>query len=356
MLSVVAASRNDGHGLYLLERTQVFIDGLADQVNRLHRPVELILVDWNPPSNAAPLRNVLKFPDAPGFALRFISVPAAEHARLSGANQLDFYQMIAKNVGIRRATGDAVLATNIDILLSDALFLASTEPIADRCVYRADRLDIRFDPNDEPTLNDLRQARPIRLNRKDGIYYPGTGRGYPHVRGARDMAATFLSNPIALTRQLASWSSSAGPPSLRRYRRAFVQALTLPRLHLNACGDFTLMSQASWRALRGYPEWEMFSWNLDSLLLYQAAAAGFRFVDLEHPAIHLEHSEGWSPEAQFELFERMEARGVAVLSNVALLDVAGLLWRRRNRALWMTNTANWGLAHRELSEVRLSAA
>jgi len=132
--------------------------------------------------------------------------------------------------------------------------------------------------------------------------------------------------------------------------------MKLPRLHLNACGDFTLMSWSSWQALRGYPEWEMFSWNLDSLLLYQAAAAGFRFVDFEDPALHLEHSEGWSPESQSELFERLEARGVAVLTNAALLDVAGLLWRQRRNGLWMTNTARWGLGDRELAEVHLSAA
>ena len=264
--------------------------------------------------------------------------------------------MIAKNVGIRRANGDAVLATNIDILLSDDLFLASTEQIPDHSVFRADRFDINFDPKDATTLSQLRNAQPIRFNRKDGIHYPGQGRAYPHIRGARDVTATFLSNPIAFARRLTSSSPNSGPPSLQRYRRAFVQVLQLPRLHLNACGDFTLMSRLSWDQLRGYPEWEMFSWNLDSLLLYQAAAAGFRFVDLEHPALHLEHSEGWSPEAQGELFERLDARGVAVLTNAALLDVAGLLWRQRKHGTWMTNTARWGMADRELSEVHLSAA
>src|SRR5262249_10127703 len=48
------------------------------------------------------------------------------------------------------------------------------------------------------------------------------------------------------------------------------------RLHTNACGDFTLMSREAWETVRGYPELEMFSMHIDSLLLYQAHWRGVR--------------------------------------------------------------------------------
>jgi hypothetical protein len=340
----------------LIERTQTFIDAWADQVLRLDRPVEIILVDWNPPPSAPPLRDVLRVPQLPGLSVRFISVPPEEHSRLSGSDHLSFYQMIAKNVGIRRASGDAILATNIDILLSDRLFLASTERLEDRCLYRADRLDVPFDPAETTDPQRLRQTAPIRMHRKSGTHYPDRGRAYPHVRGIRDLTLTFLANPALFARRTVSWSSNSGLPSWTRYRRAFVQVMVLPMLHLNGCGDFTLMTRSSWQLVHGYPEWEMFSWNLDSLLLYQAAAASFRFIDLPHPAIHLEHSEGWSPEGQDMLFNRLAERGIHVLTNGALVDVAEVIWRGRKRGEWRTNTAQWGLRDREFAEIRLSAA
>ena len=50
-----------------------------------------------------------------------IEVPAKIHARYKYAKALPLYQMIGKNVGIRRARGQYILATNIDILFSDTV-------------------------------------------------------------------------------------------------------------------------------------------------------------------------------------------------------------------------------------------
>lgn len=354
MLSVVVASRNDGHGLHLLARTQVFIDGLADQVERFGRAVELIIVEWNPPEGSAALCDVLICPAVNGLTARVITVPRDVHSNLDGSEHLSFYQMIAKNVGIRRATGDAVLATNIDILLSDDVFLDSTQMLRDQCVYRADRADIPFDPEMAAHPQMLRRTLPIRLNRKTGIYYPGRGRTYPHVRGVGDLVSVFAHDPVGFVQRAMRWSANSGPPGISRYRRAFRQIVVLPRLHLNGCGDFTLMTRNSWAHIRGYPEWEMFSWNLDSLLLYQAAAAGFAFIEFDdHPAFHLEHSAGWSPESHVTLFERLDRDGIPVLTDPALTDVASSIWRERRTGRWRTNLPMWGMADIEFMEVRL---
>ena len=48
-------------------------------------------------------------------------MPSELHARYPHGDALPLYQMIAKNVGIRRARGQFVLATNIDILFSNEL-------------------------------------------------------------------------------------------------------------------------------------------------------------------------------------------------------------------------------------------
>src|SRR6266508_1631698 len=96
-LSLVVTARNDDHGGNLLGRMQAFVSGWIEQARRHQIPSELIVVEWNPPDG-----------------------------RYDHAKALPLYQMIAKNVGIRRARGRFILATNIDILISSelAVFIA----------------------------------------------------------------------------------------------------------------------------------------------------------------------------------------------------------------------------------------
>jgi hypothetical protein len=350
MLSVVAASRNDGHGLNLVPRMQVFVDGLADQVARFGREVELILVDWNPPRDHPGLAEVLTTRSVKGFAVRVITVPPEVHSRLSIASNLSFFQMIAKNVGIRRAEGDAVLATNIDILLSDGLFLDSTGEIAARCLYRTDRVDIPFDPQVTVDPEVLRRSPPIRINRKTGIYYPGVGEAQHYVRGGADLAKVALKNPVDFVRRMVR----GGMPRLQKYRRAYISIFALPQLHFNACGDFQLMTRESWAELHGYPEWEVFGWNLDSMLMYQAAAAGFAFKELpDHPAFHLDHSSGFSLESGTDYLAGATRRGIPVLGDTELLEVANTIWKYRKKGQWRTNLDGWGMSGRDFPEAGL---
>jgi hypothetical protein len=353
LLSVVSASRNDGHGVHALERTQVFIDGLAEQSFRYKRPVELILVEWNPPKDARPLAEVLTAPTLDGFTVRIVTVPPEIHEGLGGPARLHFYQMIAKNAGIRRATGDSVLATNIDILLSDDLFLCSTKRLHDFHAYRADRMDVRFDPaiSTDPRL--LRTSEPIRIHRRHGLEHPGHGITDPYVVELTGLLSQLSRRPLRLLEKIVGPNSQTGPPGIPRLRRGFCRVFVLPRIHGNACGDFTLMTRTSWERIQGYPEWVLHSWNLDSLLLYQVAAAGYSFVDLDGcPCIHLEHSGGWTPDAAEALFNFLEREGVHTLPTYGLIDVAHSMWKGRAAGAWRTNLSSWGLGKHRLVESR----
>ena len=142
--------------------------------------------------------------------MRTITVPASAHARIPASDKMPFFQTFAKNVGIRRAASDNILATNIDILLTDDLFLGSTEPLNERTIYRADRWDIPFDPATDATVSELRSASPLRVNRIDGIHYAERGRAYPHVRGASDLLRLFMSDPIGFVRRVLGTSENGG--------------------------------------------------------------------------------------------------------------------------------------------------
>src|SRR6516162_4361615 len=123
-LSVVAVSRNDDHGGDLRGRMQHFVNGFIAQCRKHQLNAELLLVEWNPPPEQPPLEAALEWPADFGPAIvRIVSVPPRFHASLPNSDALPLFQMIGKNVGIRRAHGRYVLATNMDILFDDATVL-----------------------------------------------------------------------------------------------------------------------------------------------------------------------------------------------------------------------------------------
>lgn len=192
-LSLVVASRNDDHGGNPLGRMQIFLRGWLEQARRHDLPSELIVVEWNPPADRPRLRDVLQWPDNFGpCEVRFIEVPPELHARYEHAEALPLYQMIAKNVGIRRARGQFILATNIDILLSDELveWIASRSLKPDR-MYRIDRHDAMSDvPPSVSFQEQLEYCRThlLRINAREGTY-PVTPEGEP-VLAKMDIAAS----------------------------------------------------------------------------------------------------------------------------------------------------------------------
>ena len=139
-LSVVLATRNDDHGGNPLWRLQAFVDTFDAQCRRTGLDAEVIIVEWNPPVGRPRLIDVLPLPRHSACAYRFVEVPPELHATLSHADALPLFQMIAKNVGIRRAQGAFVLATNIDIIFSNALVeWMDSRPLVQNRIYRVDR-------------------------------------------------------------------------------------------------------------------------------------------------------------------------------------------------------------------------
>jgi hypothetical protein len=140
---------------------------------------------------------------------------------------------------------------------------------------------------------------------------------------------------------------------LKRMTTAAWDRVVLPKLHTSGCGDFTLASRETWFAMRGYPEWPIFSWHLDGVVLYQAYAGGVEMVNLPPPlvAYHLEHGEGsgWTPESR-RLWERLDAAGIPYLSTPEYRSLARKLVRQGRRAQPFNGT-DWGLASRELASV-----
>ena len=328
-LSVVATSRNDDHGANLLARMQLFVQGLAEQAERFGFPVELIVVEWNPPADRPPLSSALRWETSPHFQPRIITVPHELHDSYPNGDRIPLFQMIAKNAGIRRAAAPFILATNIDILLSDELFAFLKGGLQPKALYRTDRRDVKpsYEHRPLPTPAECRALPPLREHGLDRSRFQRSSRRVPSVGDVPRLA-------------VGAW-----------YR------LVLPRLHTSGCGDFTLTSREVWDSIRGYPEWPIFSWHLDGLPLFQAYAGGVEMINLKDPmvAIHLEHSEGsgWTPEGSRALFSRLDTRGIPYLSTNQYKKMARGIVGKRKRAEPI-NGEDWGLASRVLEETRPS--
>jgi hypothetical protein len=501
-LSLVAVARNDDHGGNLLGRLQIFLNGVSAQANRHGLPIEFLLVEWNPPEDRPPLASALHWPhQTPTFQPRVVTVPQHLHQRYRFAKSLPLYQMAGKNVGIRRARGEFILATNIDILFSDELmrFLASQTLERDR-LYRIDRHDVDSSvPVDASVEEQLSycQTHRIRLNTIDGTFpltsvgivktgLPdvvaagsgisfGAGWSAPEQHFGQLLRWTTGDSPIqllpsndfralqleldcsagraALPFRLQAFSSEGavmaeasidsprflatlrippdcdglylhvqpdGPPAgvapkhdLRLFGAAWVEPLegdapiaiqparpaSIARawqvlksgvnflgdlrqrpdisyvsrrlaglrpvevkpapLHTNACGDFTLTHRDHWFELRGYPEFDMYSMNIDSLFCFMAHYGGAAEQVLREPMriYHIEHSggSGWTPEGAQLLFDRLAAKGIPWMEYEEVLDWAAEMERLRTTIIF--NRENWGLGDVDLPDatIRFSA-
>jgi hypothetical protein len=178
-LSVVATSRNDDHGGSLQRRMQAFVSGWIEQCRRHQLPSELVLVEWNPPEGRGSLAEAIRWPADPGpCQIRVVTVPPEVHRRYAHSGELPLFQMIAKNVGVRRSRAPFVLATNIDILFNDEIvsFLSSRGLEKGR-LYRIDRSDAPADVADIASITaqlESCRSRLIRVNGREATYSPET--------------------------------------------------------------------------------------------------------------------------------------------------------------------------------------
>ena len=233
-LSIVVTGRNDGHGGDFNGR---FLRTLAFNHDRLtERGVtyELVLVEWAPPADRPRLCDIVRetLPRvAP--ALAGYLVDPRYHDACSLNPRLTYMEFLAKNVGIRRARGHAVLSTNADIYLGRGVVnaLASTA-IESRTVYRATRVDVKLGADESQVHWDL-------------------------LEDTRNQTAN---KPIQ------------------------------PPLYSGGSGDFLLLERDSFHALRGFNEiYRLARLGTDLNFLVKAYSSGFRIVDIGGDVYHTSH-------------------------------------------------------------------
>ena len=244
-ISVVLSFRNDEYQGESFKRFQVAIDALIYQAKHYNLNAELIIVEWNPPSDKPLLKDAISLPDDLGpLVIRIITVPHEIHKRYKCSKKINIICASAVNVGIRHANSQFILSTASGLLFSNELirFLASRH-LDENSFYRINRCDI-----DRKILNYNFSKQQIDFCRE---------------------------NIIRINKSIL----------------ADIDVVSRLEIHTNASGDFILMSKKSWHLLHGFPEFNKLGLHADGLLCYMAYLAGVQQKILQDPLrlYHIDH-------------------------------------------------------------------
>lgn len=323
-LSFIAVSRNDNHGGDMTKRMNMFVNMLSRQCDQYGLEAELILVEWNPPEERQSLAKELDWPRGKNLEIRIVTVSRELHNKFKYAKSLPLYQMIGKNVGIRRARGKYFLLTNVDILFSDELiqWLAAGKMKAGYN-YHIDRFDV-----DMP-LPDVKNTSPQDLvdQCKRNLLRRNTRNGSQNLKNGK-------------------WANVFADRGSNKRER----------LHTNACGDFALAHRDHWYETRGYPELDLFSFHLDSLWSFQVHFNGIREEVLEPPLaiFHIEHGGGYTPETLKTMDKSLEKRKLPRYDNSHFNSQAFRMSSRRKPVRY--NDDDWGMKGIDLEDTVLNKA
>lgn len=337
-LSIVGWVRNDGYTDDYVRRTNAAIGFLVRQLDRHAISSELIIVEWNPPTDRPLLSELVTLPGgASHVTVRFITVDGRFHRGPRGWQVRGMHGNNAVNVGFRRARGRFVTPKSMDTFYSEALVREiATAKLDEQAVYRCDRVDVRppsegwLERPEELLLEELQKNTVIRHGR--------------------------LTQPD-------DWK--------------------IRDLHTNGCGDFMLMSAKVWQAIRGcQKDPTVLCLDADSIALHAAAAHGAREVcwhedrvvfKIQHGNTHLHRTtivwKDWQERLDRYLvaanrralatkarmwldYPRRRVRGVDdfLAPSIERNFVAKAVRYARNDMSLVTNSPDWGLADENLPE------
>jgi hypothetical protein len=334
-LSIVVASRNDNHGGDMLKRMRIFVKALIHQCNKVQLNCELVFVEWNPIPGQPRLNEILPAVKQEDYLnIRYILVPPEIHEKLNFSKQIPLFQMIAKNVGIRRAKAKFVLCTNVDLIFSDDLFatLAKKE-LKENCFYRANRCDV---PNTlEESWTVEQQLEFCKVNIKARLGKNPLYANFYDTTGFMFKYRIFTPLLSLLSKIKSTYSKKVSDRLLE--------------LDLDACGDFTLMSKKNWIDIQGYPELEIYSIHIDSMGILAAAALNIKQVIFkgDECSYHMEHTGGWefkNPIDKIHFYTKKP-----MLDWWTVREAGAYLME--NKKKFDLNKSDWGLANETLREI-----
>lgn len=154
-LSVIITGRNDNYDGNFDERLAV---AFSKNINSLPK-AEFIFVEWNPyldrPLSSEKLKKIFK------NHIKYYAVHPKYHKQYCTID--GFLEYPAKNIGVRKSTGQFILCTNSDIVFSPEVINGLKRGLDHDTVYRATRVDIN--PKYMDVKFPLPEKQKIRENK-----------------------------------------------------------------------------------------------------------------------------------------------------------------------------------------------
>jgi len=246
-ITAVIISRNDNYGGYLFERATYAINSAINTYD------EVFYIDWNSPTHSL-LWDIKDNLQLKGNLKHFVIPPSA-------ASQLTGYdseaqlccEVLARNIGIRRATGDYIVSTNIDII-------------------HPKREDI------EKVINESDKNTFITLSRREITW---------------EIIKEFHGGEL----KYQDWEALRNHIYVNSEERYFDEKTVSGDDYsiINCCGDFQLAPKHVWNEIRGFEEELIYPLFADTNVQKKAVKHGFNLKAVYNPPMfHINHgSKGW---------------------------------------------------------------
>ncbi len=246
-LSAVIVSRNDNYGGNLIERSSYCFNSMIDTFD------EVFYIDWN--SETKSLLNEVKqnIQFKGNFHHIVIEPKIAKMLTNFDAEAQKCCEVLGRNIGIRRATGDWIVSTNIDII----------EP------RRKDH---------EDTINQLDKNTFYTVSRRDAelpnIQQFNKDNNYEEYKNWKDVREYLINNSEE-----------------RHYEEKTMQGDDYSMV--NCCGDFQLAPNNIWNDIRGMEEDLIYALYADTNVQKKAVMHGYGLKAIYNPAFfHINHGRG----------------------------------------------------------------
>jgi len=244
-ISAVIVSRNDNYGGNLNERATYCFNSAIDTYD------EVIYVDWNSPTHSLlyDIKNNINFKG--NFKHIIITPEIASMITNYDPNAQKCCEVLARNIGLRRATGDWLVSTNIDIIHPKRDELENTLNNLDfKTFYTISRRGTDWDiiknfHNGEILFNKWKELREYLINNSEERHFEET---------------TVKGDDYSI---------------------------------INCCGDYQIASHEIWNTIRGFEEELIYSLYADTNVQKKSVMHDFGLKAIYSPALfHINHGKG----------------------------------------------------------------
>ncbi len=258
-LSAVICGRNDDYGGFLNERATYCFNTMLRTFD------EVIYVDWNTDNDKPVLVDDLKIDDR--TKLKVIELRKEKCIELIGEEEFSKAQkmceVLSRNIGIRRATGDVIVSTNLDIIPPPRELLDFyLKDIQDDDMYTFTRMNISH--KDLPHEYDILHTLLVRNF------------------GIEPMMKKLMINTLRVTKE----HLDNNPKEACHAISSLIQS----------CGDFQVAKKSMWYKIRGFEEKMTKRLFADTNVQYKVLCCGGKLTAMNAPGLfHLDHDRNDSP-------------------------------------------------------------